>query len=161
MPAKGSGMFGPDVIVGSAQYWKLWREKNKDKMRLTQMRYRARQQELSLAVELAAGVEAKTGEKMTVEQALTEVRDEILLRKQFRAEKLAENIIAPQNPNEFIAEEAARLGIPYDEHLANMTKKMEELYDFTKGEEMTEEEKKQFDMEQRVRDIIDTSEEGS
>jgi hypothetical protein len=54
MPPRGSGQFGPDVLVGSPEYAKKMREKHPESFKLAQARYRLKQKQLILAQKVAA-----------------------------------------------------------------------------------------------------------
>lgn len=84
MAAKGSGQFGPDVIVGSNEYFRLLRKKNPLSQKLANKRYLERQRVKALAVDLAVA------DKIPVEQALAEVEGRLesitTLRSQLKDE---------------------------------------------------------------------------
>lgn len=114
MPARGSGKFGPDVIVGSKEYWRLWRESNKDRMKLAQASYRLRQKELEVASELAAGRATQTGEPVDFETALQEVRDKADAIRAVRIEQIAMGIAPVKDKVELIELEAEINNVTYE-----------------------------------------------
>ena len=83
MPPRGSGQFGPDVIVGSAEYAKLLRKKKPEAQRLAQAKYRAKQKELELATKLAKAdtipFEEALAEIQGRRDAITAVRSELIV----------------------------------------------------------------------------------
>lgn len=122
MAVRGSGKYGPDVIVGSPEYWKLWRADNKERQKLAMERYRVKQKQLILAATIA-----KTDD-IPIAQALAEVRGDLVnintLKKVYESEgripqrgdlQDVQVVVDNEPPNPFITEQAARFGVTYDE----------------------------------------------
>lgn len=122
MPARGTGQFGPDVIVGSAEYQKKMREKNPLIHKLAQAKYRLKQKQLVLAMKIAkaegidpalalAEVTAKT-------DAIVQLRSELVHEGRIDHHK-GEPAVEVDNdgmpPTDMMVEEASALGIPYAE----------------------------------------------
>lgn len=114
MPSRGSGQFGPDVLIGSKEYWRLWREKNKEKMSLAQRKYRLKQRELILAAELAAGKSYSSGDAVNVEEALKEITEREKALVVLRREEVAKGVIAPRGTNPLVIQNAEKWSLPFD-----------------------------------------------
>lgn len=123
MPAKGSGQFGEDVIVGSPEYWKKWREKNKDRAKLAASKYRLKQKQAMLAMKIAeaegidpalalAEVTAKT-------DAVVQLRSEMVNEGRIDHHKNVPIATSQEDdgmpPTSMMVEEARAFGIPYAE----------------------------------------------
>lgn len=95
MAAKGSGQFGPDVIVGSTEYYRKIRQKNPLPQKLANKRYLERQRTKALAVDLAVA------DKIPLEQALAEVEGRLqsitALRGQLKEEGALPSTHVPLN----------------------------------------------------------------
>lgn len=119
MPARGTGQFGPDVIVGSSEYQKKMREKNPLTHKLAQARYRLKQKQLVLATKIAAA------DGISTEQALAEVTAKTDAIVALRSEMVHEGRVDHHagTPVEVVddgmppvsemAKEAEERGIPY------------------------------------------------
>lgn len=123
MPARGSSQFGPDVVVNSPEYWKLWREKNKERNKISQDRYRVKQKQLALAAKLSME------DGIPIEKALAEVRGEIdaqmIATKRVEEQLVADGRIQPSHLSgtsiqhgevkeiEFVRENADEWGVSY------------------------------------------------
>lgn len=114
MPARGTGKYGSEVIVGTPEYWKLWRRDNKDKQKLAQLRYRAKQQELALARRVAEANGIPDDEALIlVRVKLEEIK---VAKEQIRDDGLLNDPVQvgeDEKPNPFIMEEAEKYGVPY------------------------------------------------
>lgn len=116
MPARGSGQFGPDVLVGSSEYAKRMREKNPTAHKLAQVRYRLKQKQLILAAKIAVE------DGISPEQALAEVTAKVDATVQLRSELINTGridhidkpvVVEGETFIPEIAKEAKERGVPY------------------------------------------------
>lgn len=101
--------------VGSREYWRRYREVNKERVKLYQKRYYEQQRKIALAAELAAGKAAATNTKPDLQEALKELDQTLDSIKQAREEAVEDGTIAPRGAVPFVVEQAERLGVSYKE----------------------------------------------
>lgn len=123
------------IVVGSNEYWKWWREQNRERMRLYQKRAYLKKRKLALAFQKydEQGLES-------VEAALAEIDEQIAILREVNSHNVAETrkkatvVKAQPNPVEvdhiasrpdeipFVREMAEIYHIDYDTSLAIMTR---------------------------------------
>lgn len=127
MGAKGSSKYGDDVIVYSPEYWKRYREANKEKAKAARDKYKLKQRQAYLAVKLSQD------EDIPIAQALEEVGAGMKAvaqlkdkwEKEGRITKTtrggdgfiptdSELTISPDPPNPLVLEKVKLWGVPYD-----------------------------------------------
>lgn len=122
------------IIPGSNEYWKWWRDNNRGRVRLYQRRAYLKRRKLVTAA--ARALENDT----RIEDELREMEEQLASLNLIRDEPLAVVAGPPQHP--FIADEAKRRGVTYEEALAIMGRDTYKESDWTTT------------MEDRLRDII-------
>lgn len=113
---RGSAFAPPDVVVGSPEYWRLWKERNKERNRLYQKRSYLRRKKLTLALQ-----KYEDHSQTTIAQALAEVEAELAQLKELRPSQVAETRIATRGVGEpleefevpFIRDMAEKYGLSY------------------------------------------------
>jgi len=108
MPAKGTSQFGPNVKVGTKEYWKKWREKNRDKQRLYMQKYHAARKEEETAQELSRA----SGKSF--EECMAEIRERVELLRIVRAQMRDEGKFDAEGSIPYFNKVALDLGTSYD-----------------------------------------------
>jgi hypothetical protein len=117
MPARGTGQFGPDIIVGSAEYQKLMRQKNPKTHKAAQAKYRLKQKQLIHAQKLAVA------DGISVDEALAEITARtdaiVLIRREDVASGRIDHVatdpieVEVEAPIPEIVKEAKERNVPY------------------------------------------------